>query len=305
MVQKQQAWPVRSIKAGNVNSRLTRRILHELGINTVCDRARCPNLPECFANKTATFLILGNVCTRKCSFCAVSKGMPQDLDALEPLNIAVAVKRLNLDYIVITSVTRDDLADGGAGHFLSVVQQIRSHTPNTRIELLIPDFKGEERAMDKIIRTSIDVFGHNIETVPRLYKEIRPGANYQVSLKALRYLKRNTNTLTKCGLMLGLGEKFSEVIDVLKDLRRVNCDIITLGQYLCPGRDNLKTCEYIQPEMFKCYEQQAKAMGFRFVKAGPFVRSSYHAREVVMEKAEPRMAQKEGSVLPRIAHKKT
>jgi lipoic acid synthetase len=255
-------------------------LLASLRLNTVCQSAACPNLGQCFSNRTATFLILGNICTRHCRFCAVKKGHPGAVDADEPEKISEAIKRLGLKYVVITSVTRDDLPDGGASHYGDVLGTIHSSNPRVKTEVLIPDFQNSPEALDIVLRASPDVTGHNLETVPRLYPSIRPKSDYRDSLGLLKKIKdRQPDFLTKSGIMLGLGEKAEEVIKVLKDLREIDCDILTIGQYLSPSSGHASVRRYVPPEEFIQYVRVAERMGFKAVVSGPWVRSSYRAAE--------------------------
>jgi lipoic acid synthetase len=257
-------------------------MLDELSISTVCSAAHCPNIGECYASRTATFMILGNQCTRRCRFCAVPKGVVQPVDQDEPRRVAEMVKKLGLKYVVITSVTRDDLADGGAEHFSKTIQKIRECSPETLIEVLIPDLQCEERALDIIIAAQPQVINHNVETVPALYHLVRPQADYQRSLRVLQYVKKNAPyILTKSGIMVGLGEKTAQVAAVLADLRSVGCDFLTVGQYLAPSMEHIPVAEYILPEQFKHYQQVAKQLGFSHAACGPLVRSSYHAANAI------------------------
>lgn len=256
-----------------------RRILKANCLNTVCEGARCPNKNECYTKNTATFLIMGNVCTRNCRFCNISCEKPQPLDEKEPENIAKAVRELGLKYIVITSVTRDDLADGGAEHFVKCMEEIRKATPKVKVEILTPDFKGSEKDLDTIIQGHPDVFNHNIETVPRLYKTARPQAIYERSLYVLRYVKLNSDILTKSGLMVGLGETFEELEQTLTDLKNINCDIITIGQYIAPSKAHLPVEKYYTLEEFEQLKALAKKIGIKNYQIGPLVRSSYNACE--------------------------
>ena len=257
-------------------------LLRELNLHTVCDSALCPNRGECYKNGTATFMILGNVCTRNCRFCAVKKGVPLPVDSEEPYHIAQAAKRLNLKHIVITSVTRDDLPDGGAGHFAKTIIEIRKLLPESSVEVLVPDFNGSWEALQKIIDVQPEVINHNIETVPRLYPLVRPKAVYKLSLELLRQVKiRNKNIVSKSGIMVGLGEKKEEVIQAMKDLRQVNCDVLTIGQYLRPSPHHLEVQEYIHPDKFEEYRKIGMSLGFKYVASAPLVRSSYHAVEIL------------------------
>jgi len=257
-----------------------RRLLDDLKLHVICDQALCPNIGTCYAHGTATFLILGDTCTRNCHFCAVKKGQTRPPDPEETERVGQAVKRLRLKHVVVTSVTRDDLKDFGAGQFASTVTRTRALNPEARIELLIPDFKGSSEALKKVVKANPDIIGHNLETVPRLYPQVRPGASYQRSLKLLKMIKvLNGAIFTKSGLMLGLGEKEREILDVMKDLRSVDCDILTLGQYLQPSERQLKVEEYIKPQKFKKYQEIGLHLGFAYVASGPLVRSSFNAGE--------------------------
>ena len=255
-----------------------RAIIDEHRLHTVCESARCPNVGECWSRRTATFMILGNICTRSCGFCAVKTGRPTELDLEEPYRVAEAVARLRLRHAVITSVNRDELKDGGAGIFAETIRQIRRKVPGCRVEVLTPDFKGEEFALDIVAEAAPDIFNHNVETVPRLYRTVRPQAKYERSLYVLDYMKRH-GLVTKSGLMVGIGERPEEVIEVLRDLRRVHVDIVTIGQYLQPTPQHLPIHRYVDPEEFAWYRQEGLAMGFAHVESGPLVRSSYHADE--------------------------
>ncbi|AFK08116.1 radical SAM protein [Mesotoga sp. HF07.pep.5.2.highcov] len=253
-------------------------MLRSLRLHTVCEEARCPNMGECFASRTATFMILGNICTRNCRFCAVSKGIPGSPDPKEPENISHAVHLLQLRHAVITSVTRDDLNDGGASQFVDVVRELRKNCPNTTIELLIPDLNGNWKALERIVREHPDVLNHNIETVPSLYANVRPGATYERSIGLLRRVKEiDSSIITKSGIMVGLGEREDEVKSVIKDLSDAGCRMLTIGQYLQPSHKHLPVVEYITPEQFEGYRIFALERGFSFVASGPLVRSSYHA----------------------------
>lgn len=256
-----------------------KKLLREHNLHSVCEEASCPNIGECFSNGTATFMILGDLCTRRCPFCDVGHGRPLPPDINEPRKLADSIRLLNLNYVVITSVDRDDLRDGGAGHFSQCIKEIRKSSPSTRIEILVPDFRGRlERALGTIELSPPDVMNHNLETVPRLYKQVRPGADYQHSLKLLRDFKSlNPDVPTKSGLMLGLGETDAEIIEVMRDLRANKVDMITLGQYLQPSDHHLPVTRYVDPGMFRKYEVLARQMGFVHAACGPMVRSSYHA----------------------------
>jgi lipoyl synthase len=252
-------------------------LLNELRLNTVCQQARCPNITECFSKRQATFLIMGRICTRLCSFCSVSKETPRPLDPGEPASVAAAIGRLGLSHVVITSPTRDDLGDGGASAYAETVACIRAATAQTRIELLIPDFLGNTAALATVVASAPDILGHNLETVPRLYG-IRSGADYRRSLDLLAQARRlDPGLKTKSGLMLGLGEDEEELFAVLEELREVGCDYLSLGQYLAPSRQHHPVQRYIEPELFESYGKRALAMGFSHVESAPYVRSSYHA----------------------------
>jgi lipoic acid synthetase len=261
-----------------------RALLEELGLTTVCQNARCPNIMECFTRKTATFMILGNVCSRNCGFCAVNRGTPLPVDPEEPQHMAEAVSRLKLRHAVITSVTRDDLPDGGAGHFANVIRAIRQHSPNVIIEVLTPDFQGVPDPIRTVIAARPDIYNHNVETVPRLYPVVRPQANYKRSLDLLSFVKSEAPKIyTKSGLMIGIGETDEEVHTVMKDLRGVGCDILTIGQYLRPSPQHLPIARFVHPDTFAGYEKTARALGFSAVASGPFVRSSYNAEHVFQQ----------------------
>jgi len=254
-------------------------ILKKQKLNTVCAEASCPNLGECFGHGTASFMIMGYICTRKCPFCDVTHGRPNELDKDEPTNMAETIAAMSLKYVVITSVDRDDLRDGGANHFLQCVEKIKQHTPNVRIEILVPDFKGRLTvALDILSKQPPHVLNHNMETVPRLYEECRPGASYQGSLDLLkRFKEMQPNTVTKSGLMVGLGETMDEILAVMQDLRNHNVEMLTVGQYLQPSSFHLAVQRYWTPDEFKIIEIKGKQMGFTHVASGPMVRSSYHA----------------------------
>lgn len=258
-------------------------------LHTVCEEARCPNMGECWHNGTATFMILGEICTRSCGFCAVKTGRPDGLDAGEPRRVAEAVRVLNLKHAVITSVNRDELFDGGAQIFAETVRLIRLRNPGTTIEVLIPDFRGEEFALDILLDSFPDILNHNVETVPRLYESVRPQAKYGRSIELLGRAKKRGFT-TKTGMMLGIGEEPEEVVRVMKDLREVHCDILTLGQYLKPSKEHLPVDRYVAPEEFDFYRRIGERMGFRHVESGPLVRSSYHAESQAGVKTDMRSA---------------
>jgi lipoic acid synthetase len=256
-----------------------KQILRQSKLSSVCEEAACPNLGECFSHGTATFMIMGDICTRRCPFCDVAHGKPLPLDANEPAELAEAVKAMRLRYVVVTSVDRDDLRDGGAGHFVDCITALREHNPETRIEILVPDFRGRvEVALEAFAETRPDVFNHNLETVPRLYRQARPGADYQGSLELLeRFKQRHPEVQTKSGLMLGLGEEPDEVLAVMRDLRDHQVNMLTLGQYLQPSREHLPVDRFVTPREFDQLRQEGEAMGFSNVASGPLVRSSYHA----------------------------
>jgi lipoic acid synthetase len=256
-----------------------KQILRDQKLHTVCEEAACPNLGECFTKGTATFMIMGDICTRRCPFCDVAHGRPQPLDENEPTNMAETIKAMGLRYVVITSVDRDDLRDGGAEHFVKCIEQTRALSPNIQIEILTPDFRGRmDIALDIMKKAPPDVFNHNLETVPRLYKKARPGADYQYSLNLIKEFKALFPDIpTKSGLMLGLGEEMDEVLEVMRDLRAHNCDMLTLGQYLQPSRDHLPVEKFIHPDEFAELARLGQEMGFSHVASGPMVRSSYHA----------------------------
>lgn len=256
----------------------TRAIVKESGVATVCEEARCPNVAECWAHGTATFMLMGDTCTRNCAFCAVSHGRPEALDPMEPYRLAQAVKKLGLQHVVVTSVDRDDLPDLGAAHFAATVRAIRHTVEECEVEVLTPDFQGRRDCVETVAASPVAVYNHNLETVPRLYKRARAGAKYERSLDVLRFARATRpDLLTKAGLMLGLGEEIAEVLGVLRDLRAVGCDIITLGQYLRPSAKHLPVERYLDPAEFADLGREALAMGFRHVESGPLVRSSYHA----------------------------
>jgi lipoic acid synthetase len=274
------SWLKRKLPRGNGNF-YTEELLRELKLETVCENARCPNRPECYSRRTATFMILGNVCTRPCGFCSVSKGSPEPLEDDEPARVAEASARLGLKHVVITSVTRDDLPDGGADHFRRCILAVRERT-GAAVEVLTPDFLGDLAAVDVVLQAAPEVYNHNVETVPRLYKKVRGRASYQRSLDLLAHVKdRSPRTVTKSGLMLGLGETLEELFEVLADLRVARCDTLTLGQYLAPTLKHVPVARYVPPTEFDRLAELARKLGFRQVVAGPFVRSSYHADEMV------------------------
>ncbi|MCX7154146.1 MAG: lipoyl synthase [Proteobacteria bacterium] len=269
------------VRAASDNSRFTeiKQILRENRLHTVCEEASCPNIGECFGKGTATFMIMGDKCTRRCPFCDVGHGRPDPLDAEEPLHLARTIAALRLSYVVITSVDRDDLRDGGAKHFVDCIRAVRAHSPQTRIEVLVPDFRGRlDRALEILDGGPPDVMNHNLETVPRLYKQARPGSDYTHSLMLLGQFKsRHPDVPTKSGLMVGLGETDEEIIAAMRDLREHGVDMLTIGQYLQPSAHHLSVERYVHPDVFARFEREARAMGFMHAAVGPMVRSSYHA----------------------------
>jgi lipoic acid synthetase len=274
------AWLRRNLPRGNGNF-YTQELLRELHLETVCENARCPNRPECYARRTATFMILGNICTRPCGFCSVPRGQPEALEDDEPERVAEAAQRLGLRHVVITSVTRDDLPDGGADHFYRCILAVRART-GAVVEVLTPDFLGNQRAIERVVGALPEVYNHNLETVPRLYKKVRGRADYQRSLDLLAHVKRQAPHLTtKSGLMLGLGETTQELLEVLADLRAMRCDMLTLGQYLAPTLKHIPVARFVPPAEFDALAVLARSLGFQHVASGPFVRSSYHADEMV------------------------
>lgn len=274
---KRPEWLKSRVPGGENYARL-KAIIDSNRLHTVCQEARCPNAGECWNNGTATFMILGDVCTRSCGFCAVKTGKPTELDADEPARVARAVSLLGLRHAVITSVNRDELYDGGAQIFAETIRQVRASNPGIRIEVLIPDFRGEEFALDIVLDALPDILNHNMETVPRLYPIVRPQAKYERSLTLLNRARRR-GFITKTGLMLGIGERIDEVVGVLKDLRREDCVILTLGQYLQPTKEHLPVDRFVHPEEFRKLKEIGLEMGFRHVESGPLVRSSYHAEQ--------------------------
>ena len=269
------------VKAGSASSRFyeIKKILREHRLHTVCEEASCPNIGECFGNGTATFMIMGDKCTRRCPFCDVGHGRPDPLDAEEPENLARTIAALRLKYVVITSVDRDDLRDGGAAHFVACIQRTRELSPMTRIEILTPDFRGRmDRALEILQTARPDVMNHNLETAPRLYKEARPGSDYAWSLNLLKRFKASAPEVpTKSGLMVGLGETDDEILAVMRDMRAHDIDMLTIGQYLAPSSHHLPVRRYVHPDTFRMYEREAAAMGFSHAAIGAMVRSSYHA----------------------------
>jgi len=268
------------------------RLLGDHRLHTVCREAMCPNISECFRQKQATFLILGRACTRLCSFCNVAKETPLPADPGEPARVAQAVARLGLAHVVVTSPTRDDLPDGGAGHYGATVAAIRQASPGTRIELLIPDFRGERESIASVVTARPDILGHNVETVPRLY-HIRSGADYRRSIAVLETVRElDPDLRTKSGIMVGLGEREEEVLAVFADLKRAGCAYLSVGQYLAPGRKHYPVQEFIRPERFEFYRERALALGFAHVESGPYVRSSYHAEQYGTEESRAEIGEK-------------
>jgi len=269
------------VKAGSPTTRFyeIKDILRKNNLVTVCEEASCPNIGECFGKGTATFMIMGDKCTRRCPFCDVGHGRPDPLDVHEPINLARTIADLKLNYVVITSVDRDDLRDGGAGHFVDCIRETRALSPHTQIEVLVPDFRGrDDRALDILKAAPPDVMNHNLETVPRLYKEVRPGSDYQFSLQLLKKFKALfPHVPTKSGLMVGLGETDEEILQVMQDMRAHNIEMLTLGQYLAPSTSHLTVKRYVHPDTFKMFENKAYEMGFKHAAVGAMVRSSYHA----------------------------
>ena len=262
-------------------TREVRKILKVNCLNTVCENARCPNKNECYTKHTATFLIMGNNCTRNCRYCNITCAKPEPLDSNEPKHVAQAVKALGLKYAVITSVTRDDLSDGGAQHFANCINEIRKLCPETKTEILTPDFKNDQNSLDIIIKAHPDVFNHNIETVKEVFKTARPQGNYENSLKVLKYIKQNSDIQTKSGLMIGLGETFEQIKNTMKDLKNAGCDILTIGQYIQPSKEHLEVSKYYTPEEYEILKQMAKDVGFKNFQIGPLVRSSYNAAGLI------------------------
>lgn len=275
------AWLKARVPGGPTYERL-RRLMRDSDLHTVCEEAHCPNIGECWNSGTATFLILGKVCTRACGYCQVTSGRPQPLDADEPRRVALTVERMGIGHAVITSVNRDDVPDGGAALFVETVRWIRRLSPGTSVELLVPDFDGNWQALESVLRAAPEILNHNTETVPRLYRAVRHKARYERSLELLRRADAwSPRPVTKSGLMLGLGETIDEIDAVLRDLRAVGCDVLTVGQYLRPSRKHLPVARFVPPAEFDALAERARAMGFRHVESGPLVRSSYHAERQV------------------------
>ncbi len=279
--ERKPAWLKVQAPGGDNYLRL-KQLMRELQLHTVCEEAHCPNIGECWQHGTATFMILGDVCTRNCAYCAVSHGRPPAYDIAEPARVAEAIAQLNLRHAVITSVDRDDLPDFGAFIFAETIRQVRQRLPGCSVEVLVPDFQGNEAAIRQVVEARPDIYNHNTETVPRLYKKARPGGRYERLLEIFRIVRRLAPDLpTKTGIILGLGETNEEVLEVMRDLRAVDVDILTLGQYLRPSADHLPLDRYVTPEEFRWFREEGMAMGFRHVESGPLVRSSYHAWEQV------------------------
>ncbi len=273
-------WLKKTIPVSNQKSGVENCLRHEL-LHTVCEEAKCPNRTECFAKGTATFLLMGGTCTRNCLFCGVKSGIPLPLDLNEPQHICNAVKKMNLSYVVLTSVNRDDLTDGGARHIAKTIIMLKQKDPNIKVEILVPDFNGNMNALETVLASEPDVFNHNIETVESLFTQIRPNANYHLSLKILRNtVKYNSALPIKSGFMVGLGETEDEVILLMKDLRKSQVTNLTIGQYLQPSKNQINVKEFITPDQFDYYKTQAKKLGFSKVNSGPFIRSSYNAAEI-------------------------
>lgn len=266
-------------------TRTVRKILKTKCLNTVCENARCPNKNECYTKNTATFLIMGGSCTRNCRYCNISCARPEPLDIDEPKHVAQAVKDLGLKYAVITSVTRDDLPDGGAEHFANCIKEIRNICDDVKIEILTPDFKGNIEALNTIIKSQPNVFNHNIETVREVFKTARPQGDYDCSLNVLKYIKKNSDITTKSGLMIGLGETFEQIEATMKDLKNVGCDVLTIGQYIQPSKKHLDVSKYYSLEEYEKLKSMAKKIGFEHFQIGPLVRSSYNASEIAPENA--------------------
>ena len=262
-------------------TRTVRRILKTKCLNTVCENARCPNKNECYTKNTATFLIMGNNCTRNCRYCNITCSRPEPLDLNEPFHVAEAVKDLGLKYAVITSVTRDDLPDGGAEHFANCIYEIRKISPDVKIEILTPDFKGNKDSLNTIIKANPNVFNHNIETVRNVFKTARPQGDYDCSLEVLKYIKDNSDIITKSGLMIGLGETFEDIEQTIVDLKNVGCDILTIGQYIQPSKAHLEVSKYYTPDEYEKLKQLAEKVGIKHYQIGPLVRSSYRASELI------------------------
>lgn len=274
------------------NYYFVKNLLDEYGLNTVCKSAVCPNIYECFSKKYVSFMILGNVCTRNCKFCGVKKGKGEKIDEKEPEKIAEIVEKLDMKYVVITSVTRDDLPDGGASHFAKVVKKIKERSKKTIVEVLIPDFCGKKENFEILFKSTPDVISHNLDTTPSLYPEIKPSANYETSLSVLKEIKKN-GFISKSSFMLGLGEKKEDVFKLMDNLRKVECDYLVVGQYLSPDKDSYSVKEFIHPDFFKKIEEKGKKMGFKNVFAGTFYRSSYLAENLLLEEHLPGLTERD------------
>jgi lipoic acid synthetase len=285
--------PWLKVKApGSPNYLKLKRLVQDQRLHTICEEAHCPNIGECWEQLTATFLILGDICTRNCGFCAVTHGKPTELDLAEPDRVAQAIQQLGLEHAVITSVNRDDQADGGSVIFATVIRRIRELSPGCGVEVLIPDFRGNEAALRTVVEAAPDILNHNMETVPRLYREVRPGSRYEQSLELFAKARRMAATLvTKSGIIVGFGEEREELLKTMADLRQVDCDILTLGQYLRPSQQHLPIIRYYTPEEFRELKVIGEGMGFKHVEAGPLVRSSYHARGQIEEVNQKRRAE--------------
>jgi len=285
--------PWLKVKApGSPNYLRLKRLVQDQRLHTICEEAHCPNIGECWEQLTATFLILGDICTRNCGFCAVTHGKPTELDLAEPDRVAEAIQRLGLEHAVITSVNRDDQADGGSAIFAAVIRRIRALSPGCGVEVLIPDFRGNEAALRTVVEAAPDILNHNMETVSRLYREVRPGSRYEQSLELFAKARRMAPELvTKSGIILGFGEEREELLQTMVDLRKVECDILTLGQYLRPSQQHLPIIRYYTPEEFRELKAIGEGMGFKHVEAGPLVRSSYHARGQIEEVNQKRRAE--------------
>lgn len=279
-------WLHRPIRVGR-DLREVEAILEGMRLNTVCRSAKCPNRMECFSSRTATFMILGGTCTRSCAFCGVPKGIPEPVDGEEPERVARAAEAMGLEHVVVTSVTRDDLEDGGASMFARVIGEVRRRLPRATVEVLTPDFRGDPRALDTVLEAGPDVFNHNLETVEGLYRKVRPGADYARSLRLLQAAKeRHPHARTKSGLMVGLGETREQLRAAFRDLAGVGCDMLTIGQYLRPGREQLRVERFLSPQEFRELEEEARESGIPLVASAPFVRSSYRAKELLGYKEE-------------------
>ena len=288
MAERKPEWLKIKINSNPENISEVKKMLSRLSLHTVCEEANCPNLMECFGKRTATFMIMGRTCSRNCRFCNVESSIPESLDQKEPEHIAEAVKELGLRHVVITSVTRDDLPDGGAEHFSETIKAVKKINSNVIVEVLIPDFKGDEKALSLVIEAGPEILNHNVETIPRLYPEVRPQADYRQSLNVIRNSKilsgkSGKSIFSKSGIMVGLGETREEVLSLFRDLREADCDILTIGQYLAPSARHYPVAEYIHPDLFSFYREEAEQMGFKSTASAPFVRSSYNAAEVMKQ----------------------